>query len=103
MTKIGSMVRARAAYLACGTALLWATGAALAVDTTPSTTPSSHPAPTKEQREQMAAAHEKIAACLRSDKPIDECHAEMKKMHDSMMHSHHHDMHPPPAPDSAQK
>ena len=103
MMKIRSMPRARAAYLAFGTALLWATGAALAADPTPGATPSNHPAPTKEQREQMAAAHEKIAACLRSDKPIDECHAEMKKMHDSMMHSHHHDMNQPPAPDSAQK
>ena len=51
----------------------------------------------------MAAAHEKIAACLRSDKPIDECHAEMKKMHDSMMHHHHHDMDQKPSPDSAPK
>lgn len=86
MTKIRSMPRARAAYLACGAALLWATGAVLAADTSP----NDRPAPTKEQREQMAAAHEKIAACLRSDKPIDQCHDEMKKMHDSMMHSHHH-------------
>ena len=85
MTKNRSMTQGRAMYLACGTALLWATGAALAADTTP----ADRPPPSKEMREQMAAAHEKIAACLRSDKPIDECHAEMRKMHDSMMHEHH--------------
>ena len=103
MTSIRSMPRARATYLACGAALLWATGAALAADPSP----GDRPAPTKEQREQMAAAHEKVAACLRSDKPIDQCHDEMKKMHDSMMHSHHHMDHPSPPgstqPDSTPK
>ena len=103
---IRSMARARATYLACGAALLWATGAALAADTPPPPA-GDHPTPTKAQREQMAAAHEKIAACLRSDKPIDECHAEMKKMHESMMHEHHHMGHPAPAgstqPDTTQK
>jgi hypothetical protein len=88
MTNIRSLSRARATYLACGAALMWAAGAALAADTTP----SDRPAPTKEQREQMAAAHEKVAACLRSDRPIDQCHDEMKKMHDSM-HHHHMDHH----------
>lgn len=34
---------------------------------------------TKEQRETMAKNHEGMAACLRSDKSIAECHDEMMK------------------------
>lgn len=34
-------------------------------------------APTKEQREKMAQAHEKLAACLRSDREVSDCHHEM--------------------------
>lgn len=37
--------------------------------------------PSAESRAEMAAAHEKMAACLRSTRPIGECHAEMKKNH----------------------
>jgi hypothetical protein len=40
--------------------------------------PKAH-AMTKEQREKMAVAHEKMAACLRSDRALDECHGEMMK------------------------
>jgi len=60
------------------------------------------PQMTAEQRTKMADAHEKMAACLRSDKPIGDCHAEMKKsceesmgkdgcpmMKDGMMGMHH--------------
>ena len=32
----------------------------------------------KQQREQMAKAHEKLAACLRSDRALDECRQEMR-------------------------
>jgi hypothetical protein len=99
MTMIRRMHRARAAYLACGAALLWTAGAALAADPGP----SNHPQPTKEQREKMAEAHEKIAACLRSDKPIEECHAEMKQMHEAMMHHHEHAGKAQPAPDGTNK
>ena len=35
--------------------------------------------PSKETRERMATFHERMAACLRSDKPIAECRAEMMK------------------------
>lgn len=35
--------------------------------------------PTPEQREEMALAHEKMATCLRSTTPIDECHDELMK------------------------
>lgn len=33
---------------------------------------------TKEERAKAAEKHEKMAACLRSDKPMNECHKEMK-------------------------
>jgi hypothetical protein len=36
-----------------------------------------HPPVSKEDREKMAAVHEKMAACLRSDKGVDQCHEEM--------------------------
>lgn len=34
--------------------------------------------PSPEQRAKMAAAHERMAACLRSNRPIQECHGEMR-------------------------
>ena len=34
---------------------------------------------TTEQREQMAGVHEKAAACLRSDRPVSECRADLMK------------------------
>lgn len=33
--------------------------------------------PTPEQRQQMAAVHQKMADCLKSDRPIGECRTEM--------------------------
>ena len=36
-------------------------------------------APTQEQRKKMAAVHQKMADCLKSDKPIAECKSEMMK------------------------
>jgi hypothetical protein len=41
--------------------------------------------PSKETREKMAVFHEQLAACLRSDKPIAECHKEAMKHHKDMM------------------
>jgi hypothetical protein len=38
--------------------------------------PSSTSAPSKETREKMAAMHDQMAACLRSDKSISECRTE---------------------------
>jgi len=35
--------------------------------------------PSPEVRQQMAAVHQKMADCLRSDRPIAECRAEMRK------------------------
>ncbi|HVP32157.1 MAG TPA: hypothetical protein VMT09_00785 [Steroidobacteraceae bacterium] len=41
--------------------------------------------PSKETREKMAAFHEQLAACLRSDKPIADCRKEAMKHHEDMM------------------
>ncbi len=40
--------------------------------------------PSPEDRAKMAAAHEKMAACLRSTKPMKECRTEMKKACEGM-------------------
>jgi hypothetical protein len=32
-----------------------------------------------EARQKMADSHQKMADCLKSERPIDECHAEMRK------------------------
>ncbi|OFZ55480.1 MAG: hypothetical protein A2428_06765 [Bdellovibrionales bacterium RIFOXYC1_FULL_54_43] len=39
--------------------------------------PSKETAPSAEVREKMAKNHEKMAACLRSDKPVQDCRKEM--------------------------
>ncbi len=39
---------------------------------------------TPEQRQNMAKLHEQMAACLRTDKPMKECHDEMKKNCEAM-------------------
>jgi hypothetical protein len=72
------------AALFTGIALLCTAGVVLADDPTS----SSRPPPTKEMREKMAKAHEEMAVCLRSDRAIEECHSEMMKNHDMMMHDH---------------
>jgi hypothetical protein len=97
MNNVRRMSALRAAYLACGAVLLCSAGSVLATEPEHDT----RPPPTKEMREKMAAAHEKIAACLRSDRPIDECHAEMKKMHAAMKHEHATMGHP--APEATEK
>jgi len=68
----------------------------------PPNSPPSHAQPSKETREKMAQAHEKMAACLRSERKVSECHAEMMKAcHDisehecgMMDHKGHHHMKP---------
>ncbi|MGH8259647.1 MAG: hypothetical protein ACREUG_08150 [Steroidobacteraceae bacterium] len=62
---------------------LLTTGATLAADA-----PAHQMAPSKQMREKMAAMHEKMAACLRSDKPIAECREEMMKDCQAMMAGH---------------
>ena len=39
--------------------------------------PAGATAPSREVREKMAVMHDQMAACLRSDKPIAQCHREM--------------------------
>jgi len=97
MVNVQRMSSIRTAYLACGAVLLCSAGSVLATEPAHDT----RPPPTKEMREKMAEAHEKIAACLRSDRPIDECHDEMKKMHDAMKREHAQMDHP--APETTQK
>lgn len=63
-------IRVRAAIAA---ALLLA-GAVAAFADTP---PPPNGQPSKETREKMAVLHEQLAACLRSDKPLSQCHSEM--------------------------
>jgi len=75
---------ARAAGLACLLAL--AATADMALSAEPAH--MDHPAVSKEMRAKMAAAHEQMAACLKSDRPIMECHAEMMKQHEEFMMHH---------------
>jgi hypothetical protein len=67
------------------------------------------PVPSQEMRGKMAAMHEKMAACLRSDRPFAECRSEMQRgcrdtmgeQHCSMMGMGMHDrMMKKPPPDS---
>ena len=39
--------------------------------------PAQDQAPTKEMRAKMASAHEKMAACLRTERPVADCRHEM--------------------------
>jgi hypothetical protein len=57
---------------AAALALAWA-GSAGAAE--PKQAPS--PTPSAEQRQKMAEVHQKMADCLRSDRPIAECRSEM--------------------------
>ena len=41
--------------------------------------PAGPPEPSKEMRAKMATLHEQMATCLRSDKPVKDCRAEMMK------------------------
>jgi hypothetical protein len=67
-----SSVRTRAAL----TAILLLCAVAVTSADTP---PPGQPELSKETREKMAALHEQMAACLRSDKPVSECHSTMIK------------------------
>ncbi len=47
--------------------------------------PAKAPQMTAEQLSKMAEAHQQMAACLRSDRPLSECHEEMmKSCHETM-------------------
>ncbi len=66
------------AAAAAALVLSMAATAAVAADA-PASPASSAAAPSKETREAMAAIHEQMAACLRSDKSIEQCRSEMHK------------------------
>ena len=70
----------RLATSIAGTLLLALSGTVFAAP--PASTPAG---PTKEMREKMALLHEQMAACLRSDKSLAECRAEMQKSCSGMM------------------
>lgn len=53
--------------------------AALALVCAPAAFAHEEKALTKEQRAKMADVHQKMAECLRSERPISECRAEMMK------------------------
>lgn len=72
----------RLALSITGILLITLSGAAFAANP-----PTSASAPTKEMREKMAVLHEQMAACLRSDKSLSECRAEMQKSCHEMMGS----------------
>lgn len=84
MNDVRLIPHTRGALIACGAALLLAAGTVLADEPDHTT----NPPPTKEQREKMAAEHDKIAACLRSDRAIEDCHKEMMQYHHTMMRHH---------------
>ncbi len=46
------------------------------------------PEPSRETREKMATAHEKMAACLRTDRAISDCREEMMKECHQLMGEH---------------
>ena len=80
-------IRGNAFSRAAGVACLLALAATAGVAFSAESEHMDNQAPSKEMRAKMAAAHEQMAACLKSDKPIKECHEEMMKMHDEhMMH-----------------
>lgn len=73
---------ARVIVTAIASALLIALSSTAFADNAPPAALKRAPVPSldasaKETRERMATLHEQMAACLRSDKSISECHSEM--------------------------
>jgi len=64
---------------AVGIAVALLSASAWSADPPPPAASPSEAVPSKEVREKMATLHEQMAACLRSDKSIDECRAEMRR------------------------
>jgi hypothetical protein len=65
---------------------VFAVGSAVAADDAPSD--MHHAPPSKQDREQMAKLHEQMAACLRSDKTMKECHEAARKACEESMGDH---------------
>lgn len=81
---------ARVIVTAIASALLIALSSTAFADNAPAAALKRAPVPSldasaKETRERMATLHEQMAACLRSDKSISECHSEMLKRCKGMM------------------
>jgi hypothetical protein len=70
----------RVAAAITGVLLIALSSAALAADA-----PAAPSTPTKAMRQRMATLHDAMAACLRSNKSIAECRAEMQKHCQAMM------------------
>jgi hypothetical protein len=85
MTDFRPLSMTRATAVACAFALLSVAGAGLAAEPEH----MDRPAPSREMRAKMASAHEQMAACLRSDRPIAACHEEMMKQHEMMGYGEH--------------
>ena len=75
-------VHRRASTLTAGLAV-WAAVAAASVAVAGDAPATTSPSP--EMRAKMATLHEQMAACLRSDKPMSECRAQMMKGCQDMM------------------
>ncbi len=52
--------------------------------------PEGRREPSAEDRAKMADAHQQMAECLRSDRPMKECRGEMKKAHAAFGHGQGH-------------
>lgn len=81
---------ARVIVTAIASALLIALSSTAFADNAPPAALKRAPVPSldasaKETRERMATLHEQMAACLRSDKSISECHSEMLEHCKAMM------------------
>lgn len=70
-------MRTPGAFRQAVTAFVVSTAATIALAANPPTTAPA--GPSKDTREKMAALHEQMAACLRSDKSIADCRDEMRK------------------------
>ncbi|HKT72196.1 MAG TPA: hypothetical protein VJQ47_04850 [Steroidobacteraceae bacterium] len=83
ITIVKSLLLSSMAVAACASSAFAGTAAPGAA-TTSDSAKSERTEPTKEMREKMAAVHEEMATCLRSDKPIAECRKQMMKAHEEL-------------------
>jgi len=83
------MIRLSFGRIAIATCVLLATVASLQAPAQESAgaQPGEHHELSKDTREKMAQLHEQMAACLRSEKPVQVCHGEMMKSCQSQLGS----------------
>ena len=58
--------------------MMVAMGLGMAAEEPPASPAAQGPAPSKDLREKMAAAHERMALCLRSERDLADCRREMQ-------------------------